>query len=48
MKEYVDDKGNTFLFDENDKLRPKELKLVESKAAKAPENKADSKPADTK
>jgi hypothetical protein len=46
LKEYVDELGHTFLYDEDDKLRPKDVKLVGSKATKAPENKSvDSTPA---
>lgn len=48
MREYRDKEGHTFLYDEDDKLRPKELKPVESKASKAPENKATPETADTK
>jgi hypothetical protein len=41
LKEYRDEDGHTFLYEEDDKLRPKALKLVaENKAApKAAENK---------
>ncbi len=48
LKEYRDKEGHTFLYDEDDKLRPKDVTLVESKAVKAPENKAAPKAAENK